>query len=254
MKNQLTILILFFSFNPTLFGQFNDTLFNQKIQMKVRKTDYSWRYKNIFLDFKLGVGSEFFYEPPKTYYYVYTTPYDTINFDDIAANFTIPIVNFTLEPRINLKSNSKSAYFIKAPITFGASVFINREIANIHTGKGGFNLTLPLLVGYAKGLNSTYSNCSDWGYALSIGYQLYTSPLVGAKNDYYNYDYHNGANASVQSIGDIYKFQRTHFMPLIQFDYYHYNLKNKIRGFSFAFCPVGNVYFKAAMNFVGTKK
>jgi hypothetical protein len=113
---------------------------------------------------------------------------------------------------------------------------------------GAFNIVAPALIGFSKGLNSTYSNSSKVGFAISAGYQFIHTPLLGGKvPDSFVFD-------DLIPVGEAYEQRKNFTMPVIQLDYYKLTKKNKIRGYSLAFCPYGNVYFKLAMNFVGTKK
>lgn len=242
-----------------VFGQFDEVAFNKKMEMKSNLNTYSWKYKNVFYDYKVGVASEVFIEPVRTFKYLHANyPGDT-DLEQVTlvdANFMMSIFNFTMEPRVNVYSKNNYSIFLKTPITAGLSLNNDREGGNIIRGAGVFNLTVPLLIGYGKGLNSTFSNTSRNGFAISAGYQLLITPVVGGKahrliteQQPYTPKYQ-----SYIPVGEAYKIKRAWLMPVIQFDYYHYNRKQKIRGFSFTFCPYGNLYFKAALNFVGKKK
>ncbi len=253
MKTFLFSLVSTITLSSTLFGQFNDSTLNLKMKRLVKNNEYSWQYKNVFLDYKIGIASEFFSTPKTTYSYLLKNyPNDTVYYPltEIDAAFMMSIFNFTLEPRINLVSRKNKSVFIKAPINIGLSIYGVKESSTINKTKGNFNLTLPLMLGFGNGLNSTFSSTSNNGFSISAGYQLLLTPLIGA--DFISFT--NTGSGQITPIGEPYKLKRNWAMPLVQIDYYRYTRKDKIRGFSFAFCPVGNVYFKAAMNFVGTKK
>lgn len=250
MKNQYIIyVILLFSFQSI--AQIKELDFDEKMEMKSQHDKYSWAYKNVFLDYKLGAVSEFFYIPTKSYDYI-SGDYAGDQTMDIQktyvdAGFMLSIFNFTLEPRVNLYSKKDYSIYLKAPVTIGLSIVGDRKVANIHQSTGVFNFNLPIMIGFGKGLNSTFSNVSKRGFAFSFGYQFMKTPLVGAKKTY-------GIVSYSVPLGEPYALRKNWGMPLVQIDFYKSTRKSKVRGYSLAFCPYGNFYLKLAMNFVGTKK
>ena len=250
-KNFITLLYLTFSF--VSLSQFNEEEFEKKMEMKTNTTTYSWAHKNFFLDYKLGAVSEFFFVPTKEYDYMQGDYSGDDTFENphtyVDAGYMLSIFNFTLEPRVNLYSKNEKAVFLKAPITFGLSILGERKISNLQQGAGVFNFNAPIMIGFAKGLNSTFTNVSKYGFAFSAGYQFMKMPLVGGKAYAVIYEAEYSA-----PVNEPYELRKNWAMPLVQVDYYKRNRKNKIRGYSLAFCPYGNFYMKLAMNFVGTKK
>lgn len=252
MKSFNFTLLILLSFPTISFSQFDEKAFEKKMEMKTQTENYSWFYKNFFLDYKLGAASEFFYVPTKKYEYLlgYYNGDETMEpHTYVDAGFMMSIFNFTLEPRINIYGKQSFSIYLKAPITFGLSILGEREESNILKGAGVFNFNLPIMIGFAKGLNSTFTNASKRGIAVSAGYQFMKMPLVGGKA----YAILNDADKSVP-VGEPYVLRKNWVMPLVQIDYYKLSRKNKIRGYSLALCPYGNFYIKLAMNFAGTKK
>jgi len=259
MKTVISTCILACLLSTNLLGQFDEEAFNKKMEMKSNLNTYSWKYKNVFYDYKVGIASEVFIEPVRKFEYLHATDpgdteLDTVHLVD--ANFMMSIFNFTMEPRVNVYAKNNNTIFLKTPVTVGLSLNSGRDEGNMLRSVGVFNLTVPVLIGYGKGLNSTFSNTSRNGFAISAGYQLLITPVLGGKDHRLILEPkpYSPVLESYTPIGEAYKIKRAWLMPVIQLDYYHSNRKQKIRGFSFAFCPVGNLYFKAAMNFVGSKK
>jgi hypothetical protein len=226
--------------------------FEKTMEMKVNASDRSWAYRNVFVDFKLGAVSEFFFVPTKTYEY-WKGDYPGDDTPEIKkyvdAGYMLSIFNVTLEPRVNLYTKNDQAVFLKAPLTFGLSILGERKEANLFLSKGVFNFNAPLLIGFGKGLNSTFTNVSKRGFAVSAGYQFMKMPLIGGKSNELEFyaEY-------LEPIGEPFTLRKNWGMPLIQLDYYKRSRKNKIRGYSATFCPYGNFYLKLAMNFAGTEK
>lgn len=234
----------------TSHSQIDDAAFVKKMEMNTKAKDYSWAYKNMFLDYKFGTFSEFLVA--KNIDYVYLEPSysgdptpDTVTLHD--GGVSMSFLSFTLEPRVNLYSGKKTSIFLKSPLSFGVSVFMNQKNEFPNKGAGAFNLNLPLLVGFSKGLNSNFTNTSKNGFALAAGFQYTIAPIVGGKTNIFTI-------SDLYPIGEGYEQRKKWFMPLVQVDYYKLTRKNKIRGYSLAVCPYGTFYIKLAMNFVGLKK
>jgi hypothetical protein len=104
------ISILFLILNSICFSQVKTFEFEKKMEMKPKTENYSWFYRNVFLDCKVGILSEVFLTPIKKYKYLeLDNPNDqypdSITYKD--ANFLISIANFTIEPRINIYDGKK---------------------------------------------------------------------------------------------------------------------------------------------------
>lgn len=250
MRSNFLYIALICIVTNTSFAQIDDAAFEKKMEMKTKAKDYPWAYKNMFLDYKLGAFNEFLVAKNIDYVYLepsYTgdpTP-DTITYHD--GGVSMSILSFTLEPRVNLYSSKKTSVFLKSPLSFGVSVFMNQKYGFPNKGAGAFNLNLPMLIGFSKGLNSNYSSTSKNGFAMAAGFQYTLAPLVGGKTNIFEI-------RDLIPVGEGYVQRKTWFMPLVQLDYYKLSRKNKIRGYSMAICPYGTFYIKLAMNFVGSKK
>lgn len=219
--------------------------------MKTNVSDFSWAYKNVFIDYKIGALSEVFIAPiMKTTYLRFDyegdlTPSDTFAYVDATSMFSI--LNFTLEPRVNLVNKSNFNLFLKSPITVGLSVSRERDAGNLANKAGVFNFNIPLILGYAKGLNSSFTNSNKNGFAISAGYQFLIAPLVGGKSIILENTYN-------KPLYEPYQKRKLWGMPIVQFDYYYLNKNKKIKGYSFSFCPYGNFYIKLAYKFAGSEK
>jgi hypothetical protein len=252
MKNFFFIAFILLAIPFVNYGQRDLEAFEETMEMKVNASERSWIYKNVFIDYKLGAVSEFFFVPTKTYDY-WKGDYEGDETPELVkyvdAGFMLSIFNITMEPRVNLYTKNDNAVFIKSPLSIGLSILGKREESNLLQKAGVFNFNAPILIGFGKGLNSTYTNVSKYGFAVSAGYQFMRMPLVGGKVlDFEIYE------DRLEPIGEPYALRKSWGMPLIQLDYYKRSRKNKIRGYSAAFCPYGNFYIKLAMNFAGTKK
>jgi hypothetical protein len=252
MKNFFFIAFILLAIPFVNIAQRDLEAFEKTMEMKVNTSERSWVYRNVFVDYKLGAVSEFFYVPTKTYEY-WKGDYEGDDTPELKkyvdAGFMLSIFNITLEPRVNLYSKNDQAVFLKAPLTFGLSILGERKESNLMKSAGVFNVNAPILIGFGKGLNSTFTNVSKRGFAISAGYQFMRMPLVGGKSNELEF-----YADRLEPIGEPYALRKSWGMPLIQLDYYKRSRKNKIRGYSAAFCPYGNFYIKLAMNFAGTKK
>lgn len=247
-----------------LFGQPDNRTLDEKMQMNRITSEHNWFYKHVFLDYKLSVASEYFIAEPqiREYYitkekttFIYPNTYvkttDTIKKSYSYSPVMISLVSFTAEPRINIVSQLRYSVFLKSPLTFGLSV--SKEEFNLKHFQGRYgvlNLSVPLLIGFARGLNSSYSNFSKNGFAVSAGFQNLYSPVIRMlpfESYFQNIKYETPVSEPL--------VQKVHwFLPMIQFDYYRLNSTNKIQGFSFAISPGKSLYLKMAFNFGKLKK
>lgn len=249
MRNLFTISVITFLTFGAL-GQIDQEKFEQKMLMKDEGKEYSWAQKNLFLDGKYSAVAEIFIVPRIEYKYLdysYSVDPDTITLAD--NGFLISIGSIALEPRVNLLSTRKSALYLKAPLAFALSVTTGGDMRNKRSGF--FHVNAPILLGYARGLNSSYQNASHSGFAISAGYQFLLAPLTGGETNYFTEIYDQ---SELKPLGDPYEQRKKFGMPIVQLDYYKLKRNHKISGFALAFCPYGNIYFKLAMNFAISKK
>lgn len=266
MKRLYIILTLSFFSNATFSQIIDEDEFDEKMEMKVDEKNYSWAHKNLFVDAKLSAASELFVLPIESFKYI-SPDYsgdpdpDTTTFYD--GGLMITLFSVTLEPRINLVNRNNSAFYIKSPLSIGFSLTTNGD--NIKVGSaadypyysgipnkrmGFFSINLPIMLGYARGLNSTFQNTSDHGFAFSAGYQLLMTPLVGGTTNIFTEIYDDYI-----PIDEPYEQRKKFGMPIVQIDYFKQKKgSHKIRGYSLAVCPYGNIYFKLGMNFGLSKK
>lgn len=265
MKQYTAIISIVF---VSIFGnaQIDEAAFSRKMEMNNEGKDFSWSYKNFFIDGKISAVSSYMYLNRDTSIFALTDAFDPSE-DTLTVTsrgWHLGIAGFTFEPRINLVNWKKSALFVKAPIEFALSVtrlkvkFIT-EYNDFSRELGVFNFNAPILFGIAFGNNSTYNNASKRGFALSAGYQVIFTPLLGGKKpikENYTFEYQTGSSwqYTEKKWEDYYTPNKSHLMPIVQLDYYKLNKNNKIRGFSASFCPYGTIYVKFAMNFALTKK
>lgn len=239
-------------------GQIDEAKFEQKMRMENEHKEYSWAHRNLFLDGKYTMGAELFIVPLETYPYLkydYSgdPDPDTINYND--DGIVITIGSITLEPRVNLHSTKQSAFYLKSPLSLAFSITTAgrrktlNNIGNKHSGF--FHLNAPILFGYARGLNSSYQNATKSGFAISAGYQLLLTPLMGGKTNLFTEVYDEN---DLKPIDKPYEQRKSFAMPIVQLDYYKLNRHGRISGYSFSFCPYGNTYFKLGLNFAISKK
>lgn len=247
-----TLSIFFIALLNITFGQLDDDYFEEKMAMNKAQNEYSWAYKNIFLEQKLtGPGTELMIRRTSHTYYRHDswdpTAIDTLTFSE--RRFPITIFGYALEPRLNLVNGKNYSLHLKAPITFSFSI-MGYEYGNQYSlGRGYFHLTAPILLGYTVGLNSTYNNCKKKGLSIAAGIQYVRSPLMGG-----NVELHSGYDSNEYTgLDDIPDFKNW-VMPLAQIDYYFLTANNKIRGISVAFNPYRTFYIKFAYNIIATKK
>ena len=250
MKNLIIISVLC-SLTLSSYGQIDQEKFEQKMRMENDQKDYTWAHRNFFLDGKYTMASEVFIVPLKEYAFLeYSYPGDptpdtTLYYDN---GVMVNIGGITLEPRVNLSSTKKSAFYIKAPLAIGFSFTTRGRMVN--KGSGFFHINAPILVGYARGLNSSFQNASNNGFAISAGYQILLAPLMGGKTNLFT-EIHDD---DLVPIDEPYEQRKSFAMPIVQLDYYKLNRNKRITGYSLAFCPYGNIYFKLGFNFAISKK
>lgn len=226
--------------------------FEEKMKFGIQTEEYSFFYKNVFLDFKLTpIGGEYLSLPKKNFYFlkydINNKIEDTVMYTDKSFLFTI--VSFTFEPRLNLINKEKSSLFIKTPISFNLSAVVNRKYHNKNKAFG--NTNLMLLLGYARNLNSTYTNTKSKGYAVSIGGDFYQGPFVVGKTDTLNLTSYN----KVDHNGDGYYERRRNFIsPVVQLDYYWLNNKYRIQGASLSISPLNGFHLKFSLSYTISTK
>jgi hypothetical protein len=226
--------------------------FEEKMKMEVDSKDYSWGFKNVFFDFKIAIASEYFIVPDKEYLYLEpdypgdNTP-DSVYLIDNGLMYTI--AGLTFEPRINLLKMQEASVFIKAPLSLNFSITnVRNDRMAWYKGKGFFHMTLPVLVGYSRGLNSSFTNTDNRGFAISGGVQLMRAPLIGGKIGY------TGKSLDGIAVGDEYELRNNWIMPVVQFDYYKLSKKTKIKGFSLIASVHNHFYFRVALTVKACKK
>lgn len=233
------ILLLFIVFLNQSFSLAQDSIsFEKKMKFGVQSEEYSFFYKNVFLDFKLTpLGAEYLSLSKKEFYFITQNHdiNDTVMYTDKSFMFTIIGVSF--EPRINLKNKENSSFYMKFPFSLNLSAAVNRKKYNKNKAFG--NTNLMLLVGYAKNLNSTYTNTNHNGYAVSIGGDFYQGPFVLGKEDTLNlgYKYSDG----------FYEERRNFVSPVVQLDYYWLNKKYNIQGASVSVSPFNGFHLKFSL-------
>ena len=251
MKHWILTLISLLLIEEQAFAQKDNAEFEKRMKMETQIENYDWVYRNIFVDYKIGAVNEFFVPKNKIYLYgkfdspTSTVPSDTMTVID--AGYMISIFNYTFEPRMNILNFRKYSLMLKSPLSLGFSVFSEAQKGTLSKKSGFFNMNLPLLVGICSGLNSNFTNSSKRGFALSAGYQLMLAPVVGGRPQFTNFNY-------LEPLGEAYKKRKTWGIPIVQIDLYQLKKSSRIRGYSLAFSPSKQFYFKFAISYVLTKK
>lgn len=234
MKTKL-ITLLFVAFSMSNLLAQEEMPFEEKMKMKpVGENKYSWAHKHFFFDAKMSFNSELFFMDKKKYTYYDPDDMDTITMTDYGMMYNI--LGFSGVPRIVLASNNKQALFVKAPVSFGLSVFTGGGIGNKRGG--GLNMSMSMAIGYGRGLHSVYNNNDKNGFSISAGYMLQLAPLVGGKTNLFDEIHWDWT-----PIGEAYKQRKLHMYPVFEFDYYRLNKNKKVRGYSFAINPFKKYYF-----------
>ena len=224
-------------------GQSGGSL-DDKMKMKHDVKSYSWFYKNIFISNKFSVFTEYLIFPKINYTTLndFENPYSLEEEIQEDGGYLMSPFTYTLEPRINIISGKKSSLSLRMPIGIGLS-FINRN-SNI-VKNGAFHVTLPVLLGYTRGINSTYDNTDRFGFSVSAGMQLVKTSLLGGGFETYFIE-----DNLLPTSFDI---RNDWIMPLLQFEYYYRKEDNKIHGVSLAISP-GTGYIKLSKVYELSKK
>lgn len=244
---KLPIALIIFCVNSLwVSAQVNEN-FEQKMKQLDEKRAYSWSQRNFFLDYKFSAFSEYFIMPKIQHEFIEITEWWETETDTIMVNdggFQFTIASASLEPRINLWSNQKNALFVKSPITLGLSITVTPPNLDKVRSTGVFHFTAPILLGYSKGLNSSYSNAEKKGFSFSGGIQYMRNPVLGGKLETWFLD---------KWINQVEK-RSNWLIPVAEFDYYWLSKKNRIRGLSLMFDPIRFSHYKLALCYTLTPK
>jgi hypothetical protein len=242
------LLFLFFLLSRIISVSAQSDPLDTKMKLFDQKRPYSWAYRNVFLDCRFSCFAEYMIYPAIEYTFLDTWNPSASpvyqNYTDKGILFSIATV--ALEPRINLVSNDRNAIDLKFPVSCGLSISTEGDKYNNLKSAGVFHFTAPVLVGYAHGLNATYSNTERFGFSISGGVQYMKAPMAGAKLHQHYAENYVGTPA--------YKLRKKWLFPLVQLEFFRLNKEHKIRGYSFAFSLAKPTYFNFMLTYVLTKK
>lgn len=239
--NKLLLLILFAGLQFVTISQTEDS-FEEKMRMDVKK-DYSWGHKNVFLEISISPFTAFQYrEISDSILWTNNQKYERTE-----SSTSYSLFSFSFNPRFNLVAKNDFAIYLKSAASVNFSFHrIKAKLRNEVTGsylsdrfKGFGHFEVPIYIGYAWGLNSSYSNCDRNGFAIGVGYQVFKrwSEQNSESNNLTEYEMDNLLT-----------------YPVVRLDYYKLLKSNKLLGLYMGLGFYDVYYINIGMNFNLSKK